>query len=97
MTRMSAADRVAYVEYASKAADPTWPVQAVDDFREGWAVIPFIHRPHFWRREGEERLYVASCGVRNDLRGAHRGVHPLTTDGRHGDTCQNCMRAVRRS
>lgn len=95
---MSAKQAAGYVDFARKQTDPLWPVnvETPDAFTAGWAVVPFIHRPHYWQRSTPERLYVALCGVRNDLRGAHRGVNPLASDGTDRDACQNCHQTLRR-
>lgn len=61
-------------------------------FREGWAIIPFVERPHFWRRHEMTRRFKSLCGVVNDLNGAHPGISPLAPGVFMEARCGTCKR-----
>lgn len=61
-------------------------------FREGWAIIPFMQRPHFWRRYELTRRFKTLCGVVNDLDDAHPGITPLAPGDFMAARCATCAR-----
>lgn len=73
----------------------------IEQFREGWATIPFIMKPHYWKRHDLSRLYLSLCGLRNDLNKKHPGISPLAPGVFMEARCGNCKRMrqqqVRRS
>lgn len=77
----------------------------IQDFREGWAIIPFAHTPHWWRDKtdvgrrrfpdapADARLFHSLCGRWQGCRES-RGIHPLAP-GNH-KLCRACMRKAPR-
>lgn len=46
----------------------------IADFREGWAIVPFIEKPHYWHASGSvtvqgcvAQLYRSACGLHAGL------------------------------
>lgn len=64
------------------------------DFREGWAIIPFVEKPHYWRDcgpivSGGGRLYKSSCGLRHGLPVKQKPVVPGNFP-----KCKRCERSM---
>lgn len=64
-------------------------------FREGWAIIPFVDKPHFWRRQDLGRKFLSACGLTNDLTNARPGIVPLEPGGFMATRCKRCSKARR--
>jgi hypothetical protein len=72
----------------------------INQFREGWAIIPFIHKPHYWRRIQMQRRFRSLCGIDHDTSGFlndGRGFNPLAPGVFMVDRCKNCSRKHSRS
>jgi len=74
----------------------------IENFREGWAIIPLIRKPHYWRRRGLTTEYSSLCGMhgrlptQDELR-AHgmphaRQMKPLDPGVFMVDRCKTCRR-----
>lgn len=61
----------------------------IDRFREGWAIIPFIRKPHYWRRVELQRLFVSLCGIN---RSPSRGIEPLSPGVFMVERCKRCSK-----
>jgi hypothetical protein len=35
----------------------------IENFREGWAILPFVGKPHYWRRIDLSNQYRALCSL----------------------------------
>lgn len=68
----------------------------IERFREGWAIIPFIRKPHFWRRRELTRSFLSLCGVVHDLNEAHPGIKPLAPGDFMVDRCKSCRKKRQR-
>jgi hypothetical protein len=66
----------------------------IDRFREGWAIIPFITKPHYWKRRDLERTYDSLCGL--NIGPTHPGVDPLTPGVFMVERCKHCVRKRQR-
>lgn len=77
----------------------------IDNFREGWAILPFVGghcKPHYWQRIELSNLYVSKCGVKGALatremlvaRGMPHAtsVKPFEPGVFMVDRCKNCQR-----
>lgn len=60
----------------------------IEQFREGWAIIPFIRKPHFWRRRDLTRTYLSLCGISHGE--THKGIKPLAPGVFMVDRCKRC-------
>lgn len=63
----------------------------IEQFREGWAIVPFVLKPHYWKREGLTRVYHALCGV--SVGPTHPGVGPLAPGVFMIERCKRCAKA----
>lgn len=81
----------------------------IEQFREGWALLPFVGRggkPHYWRRIELSNQYISLCGVRGALatretlveRGMPyaQSVKPLEPGVFMADRCKLCGRKHQR-
>lgn len=66
----------------------------IERFREGWAIIPFVHRPHYWRRRELTREYSSLCGL--ERAPWHPGIHPLAAGDFMEARCGHCQRKRQR-
>lgn len=61
----------------------------IDGFREGWAIIPFNRKPHYWKRQDLTHKFTALCGFQIDqtnyLPGGQRQFAP-------GDFMDECCK-----
>lgn len=62
----------------------------IERFREGWAIIPFIDKPHFWKRRDLDRAYDSLCGL--SIGPTHPGISPLTPGVFMVARCKRCIR-----
>ncbi len=62
----------------------------IDRFREGWAIIPFVRKPHYWRRVELERRYTSACGL--EIGPTHPGVGPLEPGVFMVERCKRCAK-----
>jgi hypothetical protein len=68
----------------------------IERFREGWAIIPFIRKPHFYRRVELTRRYLTLCGIVRDLNDSHPGIKPLGPGEFMVDRCKSCSKKHQR-
>lgn len=71
----------------------------VEQFREGWAIIPFIRKPHYWRRRDLTRRFLSLCGIDHDVSGfinGGRGINPLAPGVFMVERCKNCSKKHQR-
>jgi len=66
----------------------------IDRFREGWAIIPFIRKPHYWRRRELTKQFRSFCGI--DV-APGRGVGPLAPGDFMVERCKHCAKKHGRS
>lgn len=64
------------------------------DFREGWAIIPFIQKPHYWiveawSTDGDIHIYRSRCGVWASLEDAQNPLVPGNFP-----KCKRCERSM---
>lgn len=67
----------------------------IEKFREGWATIPFIFKPHYWKRRDLERSYDSLCGLA--IERTHPGVSPLAPGVFMVERCKHCIRKHQRN
>lgn len=64
-------------------------------FREGWAIIPFNRKPHYWKRKDLTHEFTALCGFQIDqtniLPGGQKQFAP---GGFWNDRCKRCERRL---
>jgi hypothetical protein len=60
----------------------------IEQFREGWAIIPFVRKPHYWRRKELQRVYVSRCGL--TVGPTREGVGPLAPGVFMVERCKRC-------
>lgn len=66
-------------------------------FREGWAIIPFNRKPHYWKRIDLTHQYVALCGFEIDQSGIIPGGQVQFAPGGFMDErCKRCERKANR-
>lgn len=77
----------------------------IEGFKQGWAIIPFGHRPHYWQPmkneafaatiyKGERVHYFrALCGVEA---ATYKGVPALAVGDYLNDRCKHCLRVTRK-
>jgi hypothetical protein len=68
----------------------------IQRFRQGWAIIPFVRKPHYWKRYEASRRFIALCGLVNNLDGARPGITPLEPGVFMEARCGNCKRIHQR-
>lgn len=68
----------------------------IADFGEGWAIVPFIEKPHYWHADGAViiqgtrcHLYRSACGMRAGLLGSQDPIVPG-----NAPKCKRCERSV---
>lgn len=65
-------------------------------FREGWAIIPFSRKPHYWKRIDLTHEYTALCGFQIDQTNYHPGAQVQFDPGGFMDErCKRCDRKSR--
>lgn len=62
----------------------------IDQFREGWAIIFPLHKPHYYRRRDLTRRFLSLCGIDRDLSAAHPGINPLAPGVFMLERCKHC-------
>lgn len=66
---------------------------AIDGFRDGWAILPFLHKPHYWRRQDLSHRYRALCGAEIDQTAYHPGARKAFAPGEFMvERCQRCAK-----
>jgi hypothetical protein len=60
----------------------------IEGFREGWAIIPFMEKPHYWKRRELQRVYDSKCGL--TIGPTHEGVGPLAPGVFMVERCKRC-------
>lgn len=66
---------------------------AVPGFREGWAIIPFSRKPHYWERVDLTHQYTALCGFEIDQTNFHPGAQVQFGAGDFmAERCKRCER-----
>ncbi len=65
----------------------------INQFREGWAIIPLISKPHYWLRRGLERCYDSLCGLA--IEQTHPSAKPLSPGIFMAERCKRCERKRR--
>lgn len=64
----------------------------IQDFSEGWAIVPFVEKPHYWTCQGGTdayRIYESNCGL---LRGLYMHQWPIVPG--NFPKCKRCQRSV---
>lgn len=70
---------------------------AVAGFREGWAIIPFSRKPHYWMRIDLTHEYTALCGFQIDQTKYHPGAQVQFAPGNFmNERCKRCARKIPR-
>lgn len=74
----------------------------MESFREGWAIIPFVRKPHYWHRRELTTSYRSLCGLfqriptRNEMRSkgfvSASQQLPLEPGVFIADRCKRCDR-----
>jgi len=65
----------------------------IEQFREGWAVLPFCGKPHYFRRKDLTHVYTALCGFTVDQTHYHPGTRKQFEPGVFMSArCGNCQR-----
>lgn len=60
-------------------------------FREGWAIIPFSRKPHYWKRKDLTHEYSALCGYKIDQTNYQPGAQVQFDPGDFMDErCKRC-------
>lgn len=66
---------------------------AIAGFREGWAIIPFSHKPHYWQRRDLTHEFTALCGFEIDQTNYHPGAQVQFAPGNFmNERCKRCAR-----
>jgi hypothetical protein len=68
----------------------------IERFREGWAIIPFVRKPHYWKRYEASRRFITLCGLVNNLDNSRPGITPLAPGVFMEARCGNCKRMHQR-
>lgn len=63
-------------------------------FHGGWAIVPFIQKPHYWivegwTTDGDIRIYRSRCGLWASSDGAHNPIVPGNFP-----KCKRCERSM---
>lgn len=61
----------------------------IEKFREGWAILPFVRKPHYWKRRELTQRYSSLCGMAREVR---QGIVPLEPGVFMIDRCRHCRR-----
>ena len=64
----------------------------IKDFSEGWAIVPFVEKPHYWTCMGgidAYRVYESNCGLLRELHGTQQPIVPGNFP-----KCKRCQRSV---
>lgn len=65
----------------------------IEGFREGWAILPFNHKPHYWRRKDLSLVFTSLCGFEIDQTNYHPGAQRQFAPGVFMvDRCKLCIR-----
>lgn len=65
----------------------------IPGFREGWAIIPFSRKPHYWHRDDLTHRYTALCGFQIDQTNYHPGGQVQFAPGNFmSERCRRCDR-----
>lgn len=65
----------------------------IDGFRDGWAILPFNHKPHYFKRRDLTHVYVALCGFVIDQTNYHPGAQRQFAPGVFMvDRCKSCSK-----
>lgn len=67
---------------------------AIAGFREGWAIVPFSRKPHYWKRLDLTHEYTALCGFHIDQTNYHPGAQVQFAPG--GFMAERCKRCEQR-
>lgn len=68
---------------------------AIEGFREGWAVIPFGFKPHYWMRRDLTHEFTALCGYSIDQTNYHPGAQvQFDPGGFMPERCKRCERKL---
>lgn len=68
----------------------------IPDFREGWAIVPFIEKPHYWQTDrafpvqgSTAQLYRSACGLWAALLNTQK---PIVSG--NAPKCKRCQQSV---
>ena len=69
----------------------------MEQFREGWAIVAFTQKPHYWKRRDLTHVYDAMCGFMVDQSNYHPGARVCLEPGVFmEERCKKCRSALLR-